>query len=422
MKISVVIPTSNGARFLGPCLDALRGSRLPTGVALEPIVVDNGSTDATPRVLASHPEAKALVFPRAMGFAHANNAARGVATGSIVCFLNNDTRVEPDWLDRPVKIFERDPRVVGVGSKLLYMHPYVPVKLFLPAGTRLRAAAFLFGSSIQDKIRWSANARDGWMREGSVLYVPLPVRGIDLPFSADPVIRLSEPVGSVEGAKIVVEGSAPRSISRLPAVVRVDPGAKTVRLIQNAGNFVDDRLEGGDVGSGEEDSPERFAAEEIVPAICGAGMLIRREALDSVGWFPGYYTMYYEDVDLCLQLRSRGGLLVFCPSSVVNHYHTGTNREHSPKFVENVARSSLLFASRYGAPTLFARTLVERLGHVRDELVHGRWQAAAGTRGLISALPALRQPVLSRLRASLSGSVRPAELVRSPRTPYTEAR
>jgi GT2 family glycosyltransferase len=422
LKISIVIPTSNGARFLGPCLEALYSSRLPIGVQFETIVVDNGSTDATPEMLARHREAKALVFPRAMGFAHANNAARDVATGDVVCFLNNDTQVDPGWLERPLQILASDARVVGVGSKLLFMNRFVPVRFSLPQGTRLRVAVTVYGNSLADKVRLSSDARDGWVRNGSVVYVPLPVQRIDAPFTGDPVVRLIEAVGSIEGAAVDVGTDAPRRVQRVPAIVRVDPGSSTVRLIQNAGNFLNERLEGGDVGSGEEDAPGRFASEEIVPAICGAAMFARRDRLDAVGWFPEYYTMYYEDVDLSLLLRSRGGILVFCPSSIVNHYHTGTHREFSPRFIENVARSSLLFTLRYGTPGLFARTLVRHLGDARNELIQGGRNGTPGTRGLLSGLTALRHPVISRLWGSVSGATPPAELVRSVRLPYTEAR
>jgi GT2 family glycosyltransferase len=221
---------------------------------------------------------------------------------------------------------------------------------------------------------------------------------------------------------VSVGGGEPRPFARVPALLRVDPQSPTVRLIQNAGNFLTDRLEGGDVGSGEEDVPGRYDREEVVPAICGAALFARRTTLDSVGWFPEYYRMYYEDVDLCLALRSKGGILVYCPSSVVHHYHTGTSREFSPAFIENVARSSLLFTSRYGSARLIARALVERIGHSRNELVHGSWRAAAGTRGLISALPALPGRLLTRVRASLSGAAAPQDLVRSDRRPYMEAR
>jgi len=420
VKVSVVIPSSNGARFLGPCLDALRAARLPAGVEMEAIIVDNGSTDDTPRVLAQRPWAKALIFPHAMGFARANNAARQSATGDVIAFLNNDTRVDAGWMERPVSILTTDPRVVGVGSKLLFMHAYIPVRFSLPIGTRLRVTGALLPGNLADKVRYSADARDGWVRDGSVVYVPLPVAGIDAALAADPVLRISGATGWTGTAGVQVGTAEIRMLSRVPGIVRVDPASRTVRLIQNAGNFINERLEGGDVASGEEDNPGRFQADEIVPAICGAAMFVRRSALDRVGWFPDYYAMYYEDVDLCLSLRSSGGFLVFSPSSVVHHYHTGTSRELSRAFIENVARSSLLFTSRYGSPAVLARTFFARLGHIRDELLHGRWHDAAGTRGFIRALPAIPRPVVARIRSSLEGGAKPADLIRAPRRAYVE--
>jgi GT2 family glycosyltransferase len=222
---------------------------------------------------------------------------------------------------------------------------------------------------------------------------------------------------------VTVGKASVHALERFPALVAIDPRGPSLRLIQNAGNFVTERCEGGDVGSGEEDLPGRYDAEEVVPAICGAALWARRSALDAVGWFPAYYTVYYEDVDLCLRLRSRGGTLVFCPSSRVSHYHTGTNREHSPQFVENVARSSLLFAGRYGGARTIARTLAQRVGDARNELVHGNgWAAAAGTRGFLSGLAALHGPLTSRLRDRLTGAAPAARLTALRRHPYPESR
>ncbi len=423
MKLSVVIPTSNGQRFLGPCLEALLRTRLPKGAEIEPIVVDNGSTDGTSELLAHYPSVKALNFPRPLGFARANNAARQVATGAIVCFLNNDTEVEPGWIERPLEIFSRDERVAGVGSKLLFMHRYVPVRFSLGPGARLRVGPTIFNGPLDAKVRWSVNMRDGWAQDGSTAYVPLPVPQIDTPLTTTPVVRLLEAAGRVEGSTVRVSNRAPHYIERLPAILPVDESAATVRLIQNAGNFLNERCEGGDVGSGEEDQPGRYASEEIVPALCGAALFVRREALDAVGWFPDYYKFYYEDVDLCLRLRSRGGLLIFCPASIVNHYHTGSNREHSPRFIENVARSSLLFASRYAGPALLARMVRDRIGYARDELVlGGGWTAAAGTRGFLSALPALRKTFASRMVDKLRGHPNPAQIVAAGRSPYLTSR
>jgi GT2 family glycosyltransferase len=413
----------NGSRFLRPCLEALRATRLAPGASLEPIVVDNGSSDDTAALLARYPEVKALFFRRPLGFARANNAARTAATGEVVCFLNNDTQVEPGWAERPLEIFASDPQVAGVGSKLLFMNPYVPVRFRLPKGVRLRAQVVMFGSALEGKVRWSEDVRDGWLRDGSTVYLPMPAPQVDLPLPADPVIRLLEASGSLRGATVAVGTRSPHAIERLPGLVAADGGAGTLRLIQNAGNFVNERCEGGDVGAGEEDTPDRYDAEEIVPAICGAALWARRDALEAAGWFPEYYTVYYEDVDLSLRLRSRGGVLVFCPSSRVNHYHTGTNREHSASFVENVARSSLLFAGRYGGAGTIARALAQRVGDARNELVHGHGRAAAaGTRGFLSALASLPRPLISRIRDQLTGAASAASLTALRRHPYLESR
>src|SRR5207302_1376837 len=136
--------------------------------------------------------------------------------------------------------------------------------------------------------------------------------------------------------------------------------------------------------------------EEVVPSLCGASLFVRRTELDAVGWFPEYYFAYFEDVDLCLRLRARGGQLVFCPSSIVNHYHTGTNRERSAGFIRHVARSSLLFLSRYGTAASIRHSLKQRFQYVRNELHQfslaswsHQWGHADSTRGILQALPAL---------------------------------
>src|SRR5437870_4291060 len=52
LAVSVVIPTHNRARRLGATLASMRAQTLP-GDAFEVIVVDDGSTDETPAMLAS---------------------------------------------------------------------------------------------------------------------------------------------------------------------------------------------------------------------------------------------------------------------------------------------------------------------------------------------------------------------------------
>jgi GT2 family glycosyltransferase len=430
VKVTVVIPTHNGERFLGPCLDALERTRLPDGDALEIVVVDNGSNDGTAQLLAARPHVKALFFERSLGFSHANNAARAVSGGDVVAFLNNDTAVDPGWLSRPLEILRSDRRVAAVGSKLLFMHPYTPVRI--AGGRHAFIASAVCHGPLGDKVRYRLptppeEERDGvrgrWLGPDDVAYVPAPIAGIDGEPVAPPVLRvLSADAG---GPLEVRVGGAVRTLRRVPGIVPLEghEARATVRLVQNVGNYVTARGEGGDVGSGEEDRPDVPRAEEIVPALCGAALIVRRSALDAAGWFPSYYTMYYEDSDLCMRLRQAGGLLVSCPSSVVSHYHTGTSREFSPRFIEHVSRSTLLFVARYGRPGLVARTLARKVRDSARELRHAggrnvveRLRAANGSRGFASGLLAL--PRVLADRALAPAAVETSALFGAERSPY----
>ena len=53
--------------------------------------------------------------------------------------------------------------------------------------------------------------------------------------------------------------------------------------------------------------------------------------------------MYYEDTDMSFRLRKLGKKIMFCPTAVVRHVHTGSSKEWSPFFCYQVARNKLLF-------------------------------------------------------------------------------
>lgn len=436
MIVSVVIPTHNGRHFLGPCLSALQRTKLPPDTELEVIVVDNGSSDGTEGYLRdAHPWVKALVYPKGLGFAKSNNQARSVARGEVVCFINNDTAVEPEWLLRPLEILRVDPRVVAVGAKLVYMHDFVRVRFQVDRGAVL-VDGRVFGTPFDSKVRWSCGGtgvlrgmHGFWMRDGDRLYVPRPIPGLDpLPLPA-PVLRCIGGQGLAPGRSISVwagDREQPLVLGQAPGIVPLPPleSLSTVQLIQNAGSFLNERGEGGDAGAGEEDDGTRYTAEEIVPTLCGGALFVRREDLDRIGWFPESYKVYYEDTDMCLQLRRDGKLLVFCPSSRIRHYHTGTNREWSPFFIENVTRSSAIFAVRH-APAEIARTRVKQVcvdalkdvrHAVKNRLTPNRaWAELPRLRGVVRAVPGLVDAANRRMRE------RRPTVFALPRQPYTPA-
>lgn len=116
---SVVIPVFNRIELTRDCLDALRAY---TSGNYEIIVVDNASSDGTTEWLAEQEKTGALrhiINTVNHGFSRACNQGAQAARGSLVLFLNNDTKVTPGWLEAMTQAAQR-PHAGIVGAKLLY--------------------------------------------------------------------------------------------------------------------------------------------------------------------------------------------------------------------------------------------------------------------------------------------------------------
>ncbi len=96
---SIVVLNWNGLHFLRDLMPSLRLAVARCPGDHEVIVVDNGSTDGSSAWLASeHAWARLVQLPENRFFIRGNAAGSAVATRDILVFLNNDMRVEPDFL------------------------------------------------------------------------------------------------------------------------------------------------------------------------------------------------------------------------------------------------------------------------------------------------------------------------------------
>jgi GT2 family glycosyltransferase len=117
--VSIVILTRHDSQRLARCLTAL--ARLPDPVSREILVLLN---DADEDVRAMFEEragsVRVLESGVNLGFSGGCNLCAAAATGRYLAFLNDDTQVEPGWLQALVEIADHDPRVGAVGSCVLY--------------------------------------------------------------------------------------------------------------------------------------------------------------------------------------------------------------------------------------------------------------------------------------------------------------
>lgn len=117
--VSVVIPNWNGRHWLEPCLAGLAAQSEPPR---EVIVVDNGSTDGSIELLASHhTDVRVVALGSNTGFAHAANVGAREARGEFVALINTDVVLADDWLERMSRTLRSHPGAGSVACKMLEM-------------------------------------------------------------------------------------------------------------------------------------------------------------------------------------------------------------------------------------------------------------------------------------------------------------
>jgi GT2 family glycosyltransferase len=118
--VSVVVPARNAARTLADCLRALLRQDYPAE-RREILVVDNGSTDGTARLISQFPVIH-LAEPR-RGPSHARNHGIRASRGEIVAFIDADCVATSRWLPALVAGFDAAD-VAGVAGEVLAYPPH----------------------------------------------------------------------------------------------------------------------------------------------------------------------------------------------------------------------------------------------------------------------------------------------------------
>nr|MBA2390029.1 glycosyltransferase [Geodermatophilaceae bacterium] len=89
--------------------------------ALELMMVDNASADASvAHMRLNHPGVRLVTSDHNLGFTGGNNLGAREASGEIVVFLNNDMRVEPDWLRHLIAPLDPESGLICTAGKILH--------------------------------------------------------------------------------------------------------------------------------------------------------------------------------------------------------------------------------------------------------------------------------------------------------------
>jgi GT2 family glycosyltransferase len=119
-RVSIISINYNQTRVTCELLQSLRKL---TYQDVEVIVVDNYSPDDPSQTITTlFPEVKYIRSEINLGFAGGNNLGIKHSTGDYIMFLNNDTEVDPSFLEPLVELFETNPDAGLASSKILYFN------------------------------------------------------------------------------------------------------------------------------------------------------------------------------------------------------------------------------------------------------------------------------------------------------------
>ena len=124
MDLSFIILTWNSERYIEACLLSVEKKCVDEGIAIEIIVIDNGSSDGTKQIINNLPEPllqhitvfellenKGTTYPRNLGLKK--------ATGKFICILDSDTEMKKGNLAVVLGKLEREDTVGIIAPKLI---------------------------------------------------------------------------------------------------------------------------------------------------------------------------------------------------------------------------------------------------------------------------------------------------------------
>ena len=128
-KVSVIIPTYNGQRYLADTIESVLAQSMPD---LEVIIIDDGSTDNTPGLVQDFIKRNQRVRyfrQERKGVSAARNRGISESRAKFIAFIDHDDLWLPEKLEKQLALFDADP-----GIALVYARTMIINELGRPKG------------------------------------------------------------------------------------------------------------------------------------------------------------------------------------------------------------------------------------------------------------------------------------------------
>jgi GT2 family glycosyltransferase len=119
-KVSIITVNFNGKKFLKTLFDSVFRLNYPKN-KLEIILVDNVSVDNSVEFVKNNYPTIKIIKNDVNNYCKAINLGLVASKSKYVALVNNDTRLDKNWLIELIKVISKDKKVAAVGSKILNM-------------------------------------------------------------------------------------------------------------------------------------------------------------------------------------------------------------------------------------------------------------------------------------------------------------
>jgi hypothetical protein len=90
-----------------------------------------------------------------------------------------------------------------------------------------------------------------------------------------------------------------------------------------------------------------YSSVQDVDKIMGCSLMIRSALYKEVGGLDNNYFMYFEETDLCYQVKKLGHRVTYVPTAAIVHFHGESSKSQTTQRVVNKTITSYFYESQY---------------------------------------------------------------------------